>query len=199
MPSLSLHLTHTIFSCFTDRRYIILKQLITVNYFGKMLMFKVLSVEAEKSELLNETESMNNSNTSLLEDGITNLSLTDSNNCSYNHVADNQSNSQTIMSTPKQTERINSKRALLQTPIARHPSTNLHVSVDNDSPLVYQIYKTTKVRIIDEADEQSGECEKNLNTDRYSCIGGLDVQINILRETVELPMLRPELFRKTGL
>jgi len=34
---------------------------------------------------------------------------------------------------------------------------------------------------------------------RYSDIGGLEKQIKILRETVELPLLKPELFEKVGI
>ena len=36
-------------------------------------------------------------------------------------------------------------------------------------------------------------------TEKYSDVGGLDVQIQELKETVELPLLKPELFEKIGI
>jgi proteasome regulatory subunit len=67
------------------------------------------------------------------------------------------------------------------------------VSLNRDSLSVIGILSPSKDPIISEAEI----IERPTIT--YKDIGGLDIQINEIKEAVELPLLKPELFRKVGI
>ncbi len=67
------------------------------------------------------------------------------------------------------------------------------VSLNRDSLSVIGILASSKDPIISEAEV----IEKP--TVRYADIGGLDAQIKEIKEVVELPLIKPELFKKVGI
>ncbi|PIL34827.1 transporter [Ganoderma sinense ZZ0214-1] len=48
-------------------------------------------------------------------------------------------------------------------------------------------------------EESSGAVERGVEQDAYSAVGGLDKQIAQIRDLIEIPLTRPELFRQFGL
>ena len=51
---------------------------------------------------------------------------------------------------------------------------------------------------VSSAQESRGAVERGVEKDAYSAVGGLDKQIAQIRDLIEIPLTRPELFRQFG-
>lgn len=56
----------------------------------------------------------------------------------------------------------------------------------------------TSFRALWSTQESSGAVERGVEKDAYSAVGGLDKQIAQIRDLIEIPLTRPELFRQFG-
>ncbi|XP_074505169.1 ATPase family gene 2 protein homolog A [Sebastes fasciatus] len=63
----------------------------------------------------------------------------------------------------------------------------------------YCLSCSTKVRFRDRAGQEDPDAEAQRSKVKYSMIGGLSSQLDVIRETIELPLKHPELFSNYGI
>ncbi|XP_032383248.1 ATPase family protein 2 homolog [Etheostoma spectabile] len=63
----------------------------------------------------------------------------------------------------------------------------------------YCLSCTTKVSFQDRAGQEDADTEAKMSKVKYSMIGGLSSQLDVIRETIELPLKHPELFSNYGI
>ncbi|XP_030000982.1 ATPase family protein 2 homolog [Sphaeramia orbicularis] len=63
----------------------------------------------------------------------------------------------------------------------------------------YRLCSSTKVSFRDKAGQDDPDAEDKRSKVTYSMIGGLSSQLDVIRETIELPLKQPELFSKYGI
>ncbi|KAI8051985.1 P-loop containing nucleoside triphosphate hydrolase protein [Syncephalis plumigaleata] len=72
-------------------------------------------------------------------------------------------------------------------------------SEQESTSVIRMVDKTTRVRILAKEEEEKEEKSSQATaSDAYKDIGGLDEQVNTIRELIETPLFRPELYEQYG-
>nr|CAB3266520.1 spermatogenesis-associated protein 5 [Phallusia mammillata] len=172
----------TYISTIFDRMYVISGQLVEVHYFGKPFQFKITNIES--STCLDNTQPTTNSSSDKVEEQFSALSLS---NCEVTpplHV-----------STPLKQSSIPAN--------AKTPCKNLQTSVlEAKHCQVFMLTSRTLFKIIDnQTNSGLGEEKSDFKKPcvNFGCIGGLQEQIQTIRDLTVMPLQNPEIFADSGI
>nr|XP_039254377.1 LOW QUALITY PROTEIN: ATPase family protein 2 homolog [Styela clava] len=190
-----------------DKRYFLIGQQLSIDYFGKFMQLEIRGADGQTAEnrsiSLQKTELSDISDLSVLNDSFADISLHSSGNNTQEtfmkkgfgvHKLDFS-----YSSTPKEKKTLPLTKDLSETSEGCRKTTNVSSSV-------FLFTQKTKLQF----DTEYSTSNKNnvINNDEnfqyfgnvsYSSIGGLEHQIKVLKDMVELPMTKSHLFKMSGL
>ncbi|CAH1777381.1 unnamed protein product [Owenia fusiformis] len=170
---------------------------------GTISQYRDLSVSSEQTKSDLSSLDCNSGDVSLLSKSVENIDLNDSesvnNLTSTPSKCNNDSQSQRsddrdlLVSTPKSSENMKSQFCT--------PNIKRTTSTGQKCNKFYKITSKTKLMLDGKEDGDADEDEVNADTGSVTLedIGGLDAEIEMIRELIQLPLKHPHVFKSLGL